>query len=157
MDRYTCISRKQCHIVALERQYPCIKFLSIFPIFFSFLLLLSHFQFLADVNIIDIRFSVLHGKRVIGQAPGSFGCTGTLGASKMHSKIGEAFGLDAGLSADKASDRLATMLQQPCPHPHPSLQGRHLGPELTDSAFGVLLLGSPGRISSSVTSSVFLP
>ena len=82
-----------------------------FSIYFPFLLLLSHFQFLADVlNIIDIGFSVLHGKRKKGNwlATGKFWMIFSmwnLVASKMCSNTGDFFSLDAGLSADKASGR----------------------------------------------------
>lgn len=141
---YTCVSITQCHVMALETQFPFIKFLSIFSIYFSFLLLPRHFQFLADVlNIIDVGFSVLHRKRrkVIGQVPG-----GTSVASKVHSNIGEGFELEAGISADKASGRLATMLQQSCLHPYPSPQRRRLWTELSDLALRVLLLGQHSEI-----------
>lgn len=49
--------------MALEVQF--LTFFSIFSIYFSFLLFLSHFQFLDDgFHVTDTVFSVLPGKKI---------------------------------------------------------------------------------------------
>lgn len=54
--------------MALEIQF--VKFFSNFSLYFSFLLLFSHFQFLADVfHVMDTMFSMFPGGKIQHSSP----------------------------------------------------------------------------------------